>query len=565
MSEKTSRALLLGVSLLLVVVANTGPIANNDYGLHLRIGQEIAEAWRPVHVDYHSYTLPGARYPDHEWLTQLAFYGVHHALGDEGMVALRGLLIGIALAFMLASVRGPLPLKLGLLVLVMLLGFDHAHMRPHLLSWVMAGLLNVLLQRRINWAVLALLLFWGNTHGSVLLGVGIAGLHYVEAYARVYRERRTQLGRRATKKREEQIHRWFHPSLLWAACCALAPLLNPNGVGIYTLFFEISGHTTFIGEWQPYTPDTLAFWLLVGFVLVALYGLFKSHPFNWFDAVPLAVLALLAFQSSRNGVVATILLAPLFGRWYGQDVARWSSRARWVVGILLAVVLAVMLGLRIRSDQALDFRLDHEHLPVEAVEFMQRHQLEGPIFNDYNFGGYLLWKAWPEYPVFIDGRTEVYKGRVLEEYLAVSRAAAGWEDIVERYGVTFFLVRPEREISKVLLEHADWDLVYFDYNSVIYIQSGLFPELERLHVVSPYGHRDRSRVAEATEEITYLLEENPRFFGGYKILAFLLYRQGDYSGAREALKQYLVLHPEGGRVEETQSLMESLRVQGAWP
>lgn len=534
---------LLALVLLLVVLSNTGPIANNDYGLHLRIGQEIATSRRPPRYDFHSHTLPAAYYPAHEWLTQLGFYGLHELAGDGGMVLLRGLLIGGALALMAASLRGSPTLSLVLVALVMGLGFDHAHMRPHLLSWVMAAALNLLLQRRWNWAVLALLLLWGNTHGSVLLGVGMAGLNFLEHY---WRER-------------------DYRALLWAGASALIPLLNPYGPSIYTLFFQISGHTGFIGEWQPYRPDTGPFWLLVGIFALSLWGLLKTSPFRWFDAARMAVLAVLAFQSSRNGVVAAIFLAPLWGRWFGEEVQRWSPWARRAAMGLVVVVMAVTLGRRVQGGRALRFELDHELLPVEAVDFVRAHDLHGPVFNDYNFGGYFLWKAWPELPVFIDGRTEVYKGPVLEAYLQVSNAEAGWEEIVGRYGITFFVVRPERDISRVLLERADWDLVYFDYNAVIYVRAGLFPALRRLEVVSPYGHRDRTRVEAATGEIRYLLGENPRFFGGYKILAFLLYRQGDYVGARQALLRYLDLHPEGIQVAETRALIDDLQAQGAWP
>lgn len=535
--------LLLGLALLAVAAAGTGPIGNNDYGLHLRLGQEIAETLRPVRVDFHSYTLPGALYPDHEWLTQVAFYELQRGLGDGGMVVLKGLLIGAALSLMAASMSGPPVLRLALVVGVALLAFDHAHMRPHLLSWVMAGLLGLLLERRLYWPLPLLFLFWGNMHGSVLLGVGVAGLHFLEQYGQS-RERRY---------------------LLWAACCPLVPLLNPSGLGIYALFFEISGHTSFIGEWQPYTPAAGGFWLLLLLLILSGFGLLRTRPFNYFDLAQVSVLLFLAFQSSRNGVVAAIFLAPLLARWYGAEVSRWSRPARLAAaGGLLALVL-LLLVLRVCDGRAGRFVLDHELLPVAAVRFMQSHDLSGPMFNDYNFGGYLLWQAWPEHPVFIDGRTEVYKGPVLEEYLRVSGAEEGWEQVIERYGIAFFVIRPERELAQALLQDPDWDLVYFDYNAVIYARGDLFPHLKRLRVVSPYGHRDPERVEEAVEEITYLLEENPLFFGGYKILAFLRYRQGDYTAARQALLGYLELHPEGLGLEETRSLIEGLERAGVWP
>jgi hypothetical protein len=534
---------LLAVVLLALALANTGPISTNDLGFHLRIGQEIAETGRPPRTDSHSHTAPGAAYPDHEWLTQLGFYWLDRWVGDGGMAVFRGLLVGICLTLVAVSVRGPLVLRITLVLAVMQLGFNHSEMRPHLLCWILAAALNLLLDKGLKPLILVLILIWASTHGSVLLGAGMAGLFFLEEY---WRQRRTA-------------------SLVWAGACAVVPLLNRYGFAAYTLFLEIRSHAKFVGEWKPYAPDTFEFWLIAALAALALIGLLKSRPLNPFDGIRLAVLGVLSFQASRNGVVAAIFLAPLFGRWYGPALARRSARVQTGAAVVLAVVSFFMLGFRIREGKALRPGIDHEHLPVAAVRFMQAHHLKGPIFNDYNFGGYLLWKAWPDFPVFLDGRIEVYKGKVLDDYLLVSNAGSGWEDVARRYGITFFLVRPERKISKVLLASRDWDLVYFDYNSALFVRHDLFPDVTRLRIISPYGHRDRTRVAQAVEEIRYLLDENPLFFGGYKILAFLLFRSGDFQGAGTALHRYLELHPAGADNEETRTLIESLRKKRAWP
>ncbi len=532
----------MALVLLLATLANTGPVTDNDYGLHLRIGQEIAETGRPVLVDNHSYTLPGAHYPDHEWAIQWLFFQLQRLVGDGGMVALKGLLIGATLLLVALSVRGPLPLKLGLVLLVLLLGLNHSQVRPHLFSWLFAAALGLLLQRRLYWAIPPLLLLWGNSHGSVLLGVGIAGLYFLEEFWHVRR----------------------YPPLLWAAACALAPLANPSGIGIYTLFFEIKGQTGFVGEWQPYTPLTWPFWLLVLLIGLAVWKVVARRPFNLFDAVRVAVLGFLGFQASRNGVIDAILLAPFLGDWLNPSVSRWSPRAQEVAAGAMAAIVALTLGVQLYNRQALRFELDYEQLPVAAVRFAKSHGLTGPLFNDYNFGGYLLWQGWPDYPVFVDGRLEVYGGPVLDDYLLVSKAQQGWQQVVERYGITFFMLRPDRDITKALLQDPRWDLVYFDYNSAILVRHDLFPGVRRLTVVSPTGNRGSPKPEQVIAEINYLLQENPLFFGGYKILAFQRYKLGDYAGARKALEEYLRLHPQGRRVEDTKEIMQGLANKGEW-
>ncbi|RPJ42915.1 MAG: hypothetical protein EHM19_09695 [Candidatus Latescibacterota bacterium] len=320
-----------------------------------------------------------------------------------------------------------------------------------------------------------------------------------------------------------------------------------------------------MGEWKAFGAETPQFWLVAAVVAAALIGILRTRPIRPFDLVRLAVLGILSIQSSRSGVVMTIFLAGSFGRWYGETLSSVPRRVLQVVAIALAAITVLFAGIRIRDGKTLRFDIDHEHLPVAAVRFIQKHDLTGPIFNDYNFGGYLLWKAWPDIPVFVDGRIEVYRGEVLDDYLRVSNAQPGWEETVRRYGITFFIVRPERDVTRALLASGNWDLAYFDYNSAIFVRGDLFPGVRRLQVVSPIGHRDRSRVAEAIDETRYLLEENPSFFGGHKILAFLLLRNGDPAGARDSLRRYLGLHPAGAKIEETRSLIDRLRKEGAWP
>lgn len=539
-------ALPLTVAIAFATLSATQPIGDNDYGFHLRLGAEIAQSGPPA-TDSHSYTAPGAPYPDHEWLSQLLWFSVHRVVGDAGMVAFQATLVGVALTLVAASVRGGIATRVLALDFAFLLSLHHIQMRPHLLSWVFAALLMVLLGRRAHWAVPPLLVVWANCHASVPLAVLMACLDLAEEFVRSRRRR------------------W----LVLAAACVLTPLLNPYGIDVYTLFFAIRGHTDFIGEWKPYAPTTGPYWLLVLLFVLAAVGIARSRRRSPFDVVRVGLLVVLAFSSSRHGVVAAIYLAPLLGRWFAVTPAvapRTSApgSARLLACALAAVPIAVFAVLLSRGG-ALAFRLDHQRLPIEALAFLERHALEGPLFNDYNFGGWLLWRGWPRYPVFIDGRTEVYKGGILREYLAVSRAAPGFRATLDRYEVQTILVRPERELARALLRDADFELVYFDYNSVVLARRGSSGAVRRLEVVSPWGHRDAARRALALEEITYLVSENPRFFGGHKIRAFLLAKQGDFVGARDALRRYLVLHPAGRDVKDTRELTARLVREGLPP
>lgn len=489
-------------------------IGDNDLGFHLRLGQETLQSGFPATTDNHSFTMPGAHYPNHEWLIQVLFYCLELIAGIKGLAILQGLLFGTFLLISYTNLKGPAVLRITLLWIVVILAANHIQIRPHMFAWILCGLLVMILERRKYFLLPILFVIWGNSHGSVLLAVGVAVLHLLGDY---YNNRKIS-------------------SLIWAGICFIMPLFNPSGVGIYTLFFEIREHTDFIGEWRAYPTDSLQFAILVLLAAVSLIGGIRQRPFDIFVACKLLVLMTLAFQSSRNGIVAAIFITPQLSKWYGKSTSNILGQYESVVGLCITGFILATLTKRIITNPYPRLELDHTRLPVMAVDFLKRHKIPGPVFNDYNFGGFFLWKAWPEYPVFIDGRTEVYKGEVLNKYLSVSRANGGWENILNEYGVKTIVIRPERSLTQALLRSKDWGLVYFDYNSLIFVRKDSPVSVEYLHSISPFGQVGSD--TDALKEINYLLAENPLFFGGYKILAGLKSKLKDYSGAGAALEKY---------------------------
>jgi hypothetical protein len=74
---------------------------------------------------------------------------------------------------------------------------------------------------------------------------------------------------------------------------------------------------------------------------------------------------------------------------------------------------------------------------LEAVDFLKENHPEGRLFNSYNWGGYLLW-ALPEYPVFVDGRTDLYNDEIIGQWSQVVRAEEGWQEVLARWDVHHF-------------------------------------------------------------------------------------------------------------------------------
>jgi len=116
-----------------------GRIRNNDIGFHIRLGSTTWEQGALPDPDHHSFTADGARYLDHEWLPQIVFYWTDRLFGVTGLVAVKGLLLFLAVGLVAWASRGRAPavlLAVGVCAVVL---FPRVQLRPHLVAWVLLG------------------------------------------------------------------------------------------------------------------------------------------------------------------------------------------------------------------------------------------------------------------------------------------------------------------------------------------------------------------------------------------------------------------------------------------
>ena len=113
---------------------------------------------------------------------------------------------------------------------------------------------------------------------------------------------------------------------------------------------------------------------------------------------------------------------------------------------------------------------DPQVFPVEAVDALEGSLPDGPVFNEFIWGGYLLYRLWPDEQVFIDGQTDFYGEELTRDYLTVVNASPGWEEILDRYDVQWVIVRPNRPISLWLDRTAGWDRLYEDGTAIVWVR-----------------------------------------------------------------------------------------------
>jgi hypothetical protein len=150
-----------------------------------------------------------------------------------------------------------------------------------------------------------------------------------------------------------------------------------------------------------------------------------------------------------------------------EGIARIDASSKghlWPILAVLVVCFSVAQG-------KIEYEFDEKLKPVRAVEFLKRENLKGNMFNNDEFGDYIIYAAWPEYKVFFDGRLDMYGSSRLKEYLEVTNVRPGWEKIIEKYNIRWIIYGANSPLSMFLMERSDWRLIYADKVANIFVKN----------------------------------------------------------------------------------------------
>jgi hypothetical protein len=143
----------------------------------------------------------------------------------------------------------------------------------------------------------------------------------------------------------------------------------------------------------------------------------------------------------------------------------------WPVMAFLIVVLLSYSG-QLRHD------FDPDTKPVAVSKFLEQEHINGNMFNNDEFGDYIIYRNFPLYKVFIDGRNDMYGVEMLKEYYNVITYKPGWKNILEKYHITWIIYNSSSAFSRYLIQNEDWCLIYADKVANIFLKN--IPENEPL-------------------------------------------------------------------------------------
>ena len=425
------------------------------WGGILPLGNFILDNWKIPLQDVFSHTMARANpSPPHEWLSQVLFALAERIAGFNGVLFLCAAVI--ATAFWLVYKRVRLFTKNIFIVLLVaflavLTSILHWLTRPHIFTFLFLALWLLILEKlRLGqskrwWLLPILMLIWANLHGAFIAGFVtwfIFGVGVVWDFLRQKRDEREAL--------PEHFWRNF---LLGGATSFLVSFINPSGIDLWKTSVGYVGTKYLVNITNEYqSPDfhlsaTWPFLLFILLLIIVLaYSKKKTDSSHLFTSAAWAVMSL---YSARNIPLFAITAAPLLAERLDDLLANVSVRFKiaqrftdidknlqkmdlqfkgwvWPALCLIITVIGFFMGLTFDVDHE-GYSFKPDVFPVEAVNWLEQNPQEGNVFNYFPWGGYLLYRDWPDTPVFIDGQTDFYGEALSRKYMQVLNAEEGWE------------------------------------------------------------------------------------------------------------------------------------------
>lgn len=537
------------------------PLRDYDIWFHVKSGEIIAKLGI-IHYDVFSYTAAGREWFPYEWLYQIAMYWVQEAFGFEAIkyatAAAISTMVWLVYSILkkIFSLNPLISAAVSFFFLVSLYEFmssrPHAFAYTFLLSALYIIFLYFFKNKNYLWITLPITLVWANMHGSIFLDIYLFGAYAFLSFVNYF-----------IFKEKEWMKKGKTLSI-YTIITAVLTVLPPLGILQYRLLWNFFRDNAFISqfieEWTPLRENPFSFLFFSGTVII-IFGIFLITVWkkkNWIHmlwVLPLLPFPALAYAASRNVFLGYITLTLILG-W---SIAQFNFKKHGKpVRILLLSIIVIFLGLHIfiLKDKRFQQRL---YYPVNAVKFIKQNHFKGNMFNEYGYGGYLLYHLYPEQKVFFDGRTDVYLCCEMRATMTLAKNKhlpdKEYKKVLDKfwnkYRISYFLFRTEkhsslRKIGRVLTDDPDWRLVFWDDDSLLFMRNdGKNPQIMKNFAVeyaTPYNQnpyrkgREKEALAEYQKMIKVADSAKSRNAIGYIYL-----QEGKYDEAEQEFNRALEL------------------------
>jgi hypothetical protein len=514
---------LIFVALLVLLVYSTLAVrllGDAGIGWHIRTGQLILATHAIPHVDPFSSTMSGRPWFAWEWLYDVLVGWLDRAAGLNGVVFFTASIIALTFSwtFRLLLRRGTsFPLALILVLLAASAAMIHFFARPHVMTWLFSVLFFYVLdsneakdrasaaeaqQHTLSlWLLPLLMLLWVNVHGGFLLGFVLLGIYWVSGVWEYFRlgENRFEdaLQKIKAAKRSRQL-------ALIGILSALATLANPYGWSLHVHIYRYLSNRFLmdhIDEFQAPNFHGVAQKCFAALLMLTLVAFaIKSRDKTTIQPSG-ALIVLFAVYSglyaSRNIPVSSLLIilvigprlsAALQGLTVKPHVASPSTASSdffrrmqniesglrghiWPIAAIVLTCWITFHGGKFGTEPLINAHFDPKRFPAGAVSYLEDHKLQGSVFIPDSWGGYFIYRLYPQIKVAIDDRHDFYGEQFLTSYLKTMHVEPGWKDFLDQHPVRYVIIPQDSALANILAETPGWQPIYSDAVAAIFAPS----------------------------------------------------------------------------------------------
>jgi len=462
--------------------------SNTDVWLHIRSGLWMLQQHAVPRNGIFS-QLPGGMWIASNWLYEAGLGAAYQFFGIRSIpIILMGLqLVFAVLVFLLARGGRDWFWRPALLCAAAQFVIGDLQPVPRTVSVLFFAIeLMILLHSRRSqrsmplFLLPVLFLVWANADEQFLLGLGILGLYI----ATLWTER---VASRLSPKVEAVDTTFFARALFAGGAAFLATLLTPYSYRLYADAFR-SAYNPVLYQYfdlmQALPFRKLQHTAFLFLVMAAFFVLGRAAKRDHFKLAILTASACLSFRFQRDGwcvaLIAVAILGDSLAEKLPQPQAERNHRAWPAIAALIGVLIAVfaVATTRIPSNTEL-MRRARNFMPFEAAEYIRQHQLPGPLFNSYGWGGFLAFNL-PEYPVVIDSRMELYGDQYSLQYFRIVEGKQRLETFPNFVGAQTIILERSSGIAEALTTlpalQAQFRVVYQDRQAVVLVRNQAQPE-----------------------------------------------------------------------------------------
>jgi hypothetical protein len=451
-------------------------VLDPDMWWHLRTGQWIVQHRAVPHSDSFSWTGMGKPWAAYSWLFEVLIYGFLTRFGLIGILIFTyGLVLAItaALHSLIRKFEHRLAQSVGLTALALVAMTRTCSPRPWLFTILFFCIeLNILVSvrrsrnfKRLLW-LLPLFALWGNLHIQFVYGFCVLGAAAIEEpVMRLFRH--WNIG---------DTDKPFPARLMVLTIigCVLALAANPYHIQIYWILAEtmsLGGLYGLVSELQALPFRSFPDWLVLFLVAAAAFMAGRAQRVSPFWLLLFVGSAVVSFRGNRDVWFVVVVAVTIFARYSGDHASQrfqLTSRLRVVVLVTVALLLALSVSAYHISNPELQ-KIIGKSYPSAAAAFVEERQLSGPLYNHFNWGGYLIWRL-PSLPVSMDGRSNIHYPDRVRQNFDVWYGKPGWSLDQELLASNLVIANRDFALTQLLRLDPQFEIVFEDEIAVVFVR-----------------------------------------------------------------------------------------------